>query len=82
MITNPSSDQAKLRFALPADELVSLEIFSLDGRFLYKRSINGLKGINEVTLDNGEIGAEGSSISIVRITGNAINLQTKMLTLR
>jgi len=54
---NPFKNQTNIRFVLPAEQVVSLEVFDLAGKSVLNHTIQGKKGENTYVLRSGDIGS-------------------------
>jgi len=56
---NPFADQTRIKFTVPENTLVSLEVMNSEGRILLKRNIEAIEGENIVSLQRDEIQGRG-----------------------
>lgn len=56
---NPFSDQTVIRFAIPEPARATLTIYDVNGRVIEARVVDGVKGMNKVTVDAGNLSASG-----------------------
>jgi len=56
---NPWSENTEIKFYMPVKELVYLTVFDVNGKVLYKRSVDAVKGLNKLNMNNSEINDSG-----------------------
>jgi hypothetical protein len=56
---NPFSGSTQIGYILPANGEVTLKLFDLAGRQLLIQTVNGLKGLNKIAIDEEQIKAKG-----------------------
>jgi hypothetical protein len=56
---NPFSGSTQIGYILPTNGEVTLKLFDLAGRQLFNQTVNGLKGLNKIAIDEAQIKAKG-----------------------
>jgi hypothetical protein len=56
---NPFNGSTQIGYVLPESGQVTLTLFDLTGRELFKQDLNGVKGLNKVDVNKDQVGAQG-----------------------
>ncbi len=58
-IPNPFSERTRIKYALPANEVVTLVIHDVTGRQVYYKQVEGNAGMNQILIKKDDIGITG-----------------------
>ena len=69
---NPFNSVTMIKFNIPKNENVSLDIYDLNGKLIYNLSRDFEKGINNFKVSNSSFTANGVYYYTIKVAGNAI----------
>lgn len=69
---NPFNGETTIRFSIPKSDLVTIEIYNLDGKLIYNTSNRFEKGMNTITLSDTEIKSTGVFYYTIKVAESAI----------
>lgn len=76
---NPFNGQAKIRFNAKSSGLVTLKVYSVTGKEVVSEVINGVNGMNEISLNGANL---QSGVYFVSLSGRNLTLKGKFILLK
>lgn len=71
-VPNPFSQATTLRYELTETGPIRLQVYALDGRQVFSRQLDGMKGYNEYSVKHSDLGANGTYVYTVQSGGHML----------
>jgi len=78
-VPNPWSEQTNIKFYLPQQDQVVLNLFDMNGRRIFKKQIAGSEGENTISLDKSDL--DHSGVLYYQLISGEVQLTKKMILL-
>jgi len=69
---NPFNDETTIRFSIPNSDVVSLDIYSMEGKLVYNTAREFDKGLNTIKISSSQLQGAGVFYYTVKVAGNSI----------